>query len=287
MRILVACDKCKRRYDASKREVGSHFHCLCGEKLTVQAPRGHEATVVRCSSCGSPREQGVNKCGFCSADFTIHERDLHTVCPACLTRVSDKAKFCSHCGATLAAETVAGDKSEYVCPCCGDEVSLASRRMSESQVNVLECPMCGGLWLGADAFKVLRDKAVKQTSHIDVATSGTPRMKKVAAQPSVRYRKCIICGHMMHRRQYGRGSGVVIDTCRQHGIWFDDGELQQVLEWVRLGGRADRPIVPGVGKERPQKKPATVRSASVPRKSRDFLDNLFDGLFVGLDNLFD
>jgi len=30
--------------------------------------------------------------------------------------------------------------------------------------------------------------------------------------------------------------GVIIDRCRQHGIWFDDEELQRILQWIREGG---------------------------------------------------
>ncbi len=88
MRVIVACGECKRQYDASGKSPGDHFHCHCGAKLTVQQPQGHDASVVRCSSCGAPREGREAECGHCRADFTIHERDLHTVCPNCLARVS-------------------------------------------------------------------------------------------------------------------------------------------------------------------------------------------------------
>ena len=40
----------------------------------------------------------------------------------------------------------------------------------------------------------------------------------------------------MHRRNYGRRSGVLVDTCRSHGIWFDPEELEAVLRWIRSGG---------------------------------------------------
>ena len=40
----------------------------------------------------------------------------------------------------------------------------------------------------------------------------------------------------MHRRNFGRKSGVVVDTCGAHGVWFDAGELDGVLAWLRAGG---------------------------------------------------
>ncbi len=291
MRVLVACQDCKRKYDATKREIGSRFRCLCGELLTVQPPQGHESTVIRCSSCGSPREQGINKCSFCDADFTIHERDLNTVCPECLTRVSDKARYCVHCGVQLSAEMIAGEITEAHCPCCDDEVKLAARQFSKSRVSVLECPHCGGLWLGISSFKTLRDRVAREPSQQEVAEEGPPRLQAAPQKGKTRYRKCIVCDHLMHRRQYGKGSGVIIDTCRDHGIWFDDGELQQVIEWIRLGGRTDRPIEPESGKQQTPSSVASAqwdaRRASRSRAPRDFLDSVFDGVLSHFGGLFD
>jgi Zn-finger nucleic acid-binding protein len=41
---------------------------------------------------------------------------------------------------------------------------------------------------------------------------------------------------MMARRNYARRSGVIVDSCHQHGIWFDAGELHALLQWIRRGG---------------------------------------------------
>jgi hypothetical protein len=35
---------------------------------------------------------------------------------------------------------------------------------------------------------------------------------------------------------FGKRSGVVVDACRDHGTWFDAGELAAVLDFVRAGG---------------------------------------------------
>ena len=40
----------------------------------------------------------------------------------------------------------------------------------------------------------------------------------------------------MNRRNYGKRSGVIVDVCRAHGVWFDNEELTRVLEFVRAGG---------------------------------------------------
>jgi Zn-finger nucleic acid-binding protein len=43
----------------------------------------------------------------------------------------------------------------------------------------------------------------------------------------------------MHRRNYGRRSGVLIDLCGEHGVWFDMKELDRIIHWVKAGGLGD------------------------------------------------
>ena len=40
----------------------------------------------------------------------------------------------------------------------------------------------------------------------------------------------------MNRTNYGRMSGIIIDVCADHGIWFDAHELDTILRWVKEGG---------------------------------------------------
>jgi Zn-finger nucleic acid-binding protein len=235
MRLIVACPECKRQYDARGIEPGRRFRCHCGGTITVRQPQGHEAAVVRCASCGAPRASGQRACTHCGADFTIHEQDLHTVCPNCLARVSDRARFCHHCATALTPEMIAGEESEYACPVCGRERLLVSRRLSGEQVSVLECEVCAGLWLGLDAFRAM-------LSQQEVRSGNAPRgiLAASSQQTGPRYRACVICGQLMVRRNLGRGgSGVIVDVCGQHGIWFDADELAQLMTWVRAGGRED------------------------------------------------
>jgi Zn-finger nucleic acid-binding protein len=47
----------------------------------------------------------------------------------------------------------------------------------------------------------------------------------------------------MTRTNFAGHSGIVVDVCREHGTWFDRGELGSALEFVRAGGlerEADR-----------------------------------------------
>ena len=69
MRLLVACPECQRQYDASRRRVGSRFRCHCGAMVEVNQPQGHDARVVRCSSCGAARHEHSPSCPYCGSDL--------------------------------------------------------------------------------------------------------------------------------------------------------------------------------------------------------------------------
>lgn len=230
MRLIVACPQCQRQYDASGKRPGDRFRCRCGAAVTVQEPQGHDADVVRCVSCGATREQNASRCDHCGADFTVHEQDLHTVCPNCLARVSDRARYCHHCAAVLIAEAVAGDESALGCPVCGKDWHLTSRRVRDTQIQVLECQKCGGFWIGLETFDRLLDREAQQPQ--SAAPPSGPPLEPPTRTP---YRPCAVCGQLMVRRNFGRTSGVIVDLCGSHGIWFDAQELAHVLRWIRSG----------------------------------------------------
>jgi Zn-finger nucleic acid-binding protein len=58
----------------------------------------------------------------------------------------------------------------------------------------------------------------------------------MALDDAVVYRPCPRCQERMHRRNFGRYSGIVVDECSTCGTYFDAGELAGVLAFVRGGG---------------------------------------------------
>jgi Zn-finger nucleic acid-binding protein len=52
------------------------------------------------------------------------------------------------------------------------------------------------------------------------------------------YIKCPRCRGVMNRRQYATGARVVVDICREHGVWFDTAELRAVAAFAEAGGLA-------------------------------------------------
>jgi hypothetical protein len=293
MRLFVACPDCDRKYKVAANKLGKRFRCHCGQVLEVRESEGHEAAVIRCSSCGSAREKGRNRCGYCDADFTIRERDLHTVCPKCLARVSDKAKYCQHCATKLTGEHVAEDFSKLACPLCGPERLLSNRRMGYEQVSVLECSICAGLWMGTEAFGRLRERVLSETAQKRALLRHKPQPSQLRQHVGPTYRPCIYCGKMMHRQQYARRSGVIIDVCGEHGIWFDAQEFQQILDWTACGGIRKKELKPKSRVSDPPttKPPRRLDGVGEPKTNTraddyDCVDVIVDGLLKSVATFF-
>ncbi len=211
--------------------MGSRFRCHCGAVCVVEAPKGHNARVVRCASCGGAREKGELDCAFCGAGFTLLDRDLHTVCPGCLARVSDKAKFCHHCGEGLGGADSLIRHTALNCPVCENE-KLQHRCIGAQSLSITECGRCAGMYLGQDVFRTLAQTAIEKGQ----APSGHNSPSPIQPQQGPMYRRCPECAQHMNRQNYGRVSGVIVDICRQHGYWFDAHELDTILYWLRQGG---------------------------------------------------
>jgi len=100
--------------------------------------------------------------------------------------------------------------------------------------NILECPDCLGLWLDVFAFEKIcadREQQAAVLGAASLATSPhTPPHEKVSYIP------CPQCKQLMNRANFARCSGVIIDVCKKHGIWFDRDELSKIIEFIRDGG---------------------------------------------------
>lgn len=98
-----------------------------------------------------------------------------------------------------------------------------------------QCPSCGGYWLTTEVFTTLcLDREARGTL---ASTFGTLPSKEGSLRASdVHYRRCAACQKMMNRVNFGRVSGIVIDLCKGHGVWFDPGELRSILAFVSNGG---------------------------------------------------
>lgn len=157
-------------------------------------------------------------------------------CSSCTALVSAGASFCSQCGDPLAAAD-AGEAGA-ACPGCAGGAMVAWRLQPTARqpqgYAVHGCRRCGGVWVDRATLDAMLESASQQGAGDGSAPS--VQRRALSMQPKVVYRACTVCGHTMHRRNFARISGVIVDECRMHGTFFDAGELEDVLTFVRSGG---------------------------------------------------
>src|SRR5262249_895250 len=127
-------------------------------------------------------------------------------------------------------------------------------------------PGCAGLWLGLKTLDRILELESRRAGPIVLSQPRRP------PTDSKRYRPCAVCQDLMPRRNFGNGqSGVVVDVCGFHGIWFDVDEFTQLLNWVRgTGGRvALQELSALVGSKEKQQS---------PWKDDDWASHVSDGL---------
>ena len=94
----------------------------------------------------------------------------------------------------------------------------------------LDCTTCKGIFLD----KVTIDKlGTEEGRDIRIAF---PKRDRVREDGPVRYIECPQCRRLMNRTVFARVSGVIVDVCKDHGVWFDVGEINAVVEFVEKGG---------------------------------------------------
>lgn len=181
-----------------------------------------DAATLHCPACGAAAPAGASSCPFCRARLAT------VACPSCFGLVFVGSRHCAHCGARTQAPAAREDR-ELSCPRgCG-----ALRRMTLGGAELHECPRCAGLWVDEPTF----DRLCAERER-DAGVRAAPREDARVRVPveRVRYARCPSCARTMNRVNFARSSGVVVDECRGHGVWFDEDELRRVVEFVRSGG---------------------------------------------------
>jgi Zn-finger nucleic acid-binding protein len=127
-----------------------------------------------------------------------------------------------------------------------------------------QCHRCGGLWLPLHLFeRITADREAR--GEVLGALPGAAAKGEVF-EAAVRYRPCPQCGNLMNRTNYGRISGVILDACKQHGLWFDQDELRRVLAFIEAGG-LDRSRVRQIQELDDKKRQAAVSLPTTPEWS--------------------
>lgn len=150
-------------------------------------------------------------------------------CPKCFGLMFVGAKFCDHCGAIAAPVEVSLNEEGGDCPRC--RISLESNTIGSTSLR--SCAKCDGLWLEVAAFEsICADRECQSAvlGFLDKRTLRGPALTKINYVP------CPDCGQLMNRNNFARASGIIVDICKQHGVWFDADELPSIIGFIQKGG---------------------------------------------------
>jgi Zn-finger nucleic acid-binding protein len=139
------------------------------------------------------------------------------------------SKHCPRCGAAADRQSTAVTAGK-LCPRCRTEMQV----VSVGTQKVLECSSCLGLWLTPDAFEKI---CADQEEHSAIlGTASMASVDRTILESKVNYVPCPECSQLMNRANFARCSGVIIDLCKRHGIWFDRNEISRIVEFINSGG---------------------------------------------------
>lgn len=73
----------------------------------------------------------------------------------------------------------------------------------------------------------------------------------------------------MNRSNFARSSGVIVDLCKLHGVWFDAEELPKIIDFIDGGGlaRAREKEKITIADQRAQLRDEQLRTVAIERRS--------------------
>jgi Zn-finger nucleic acid-binding protein len=175
-------------------------------------------------------------CEFCRTALSL------VACPRCFGRLFAGARHCQHCGAKVEVPARPGpaegpEPGPRKCPRCTAVAAPALTAHLVGETLLDECRHCGGVWIDSAAFEhVVLERDRQAALHQLLAVPALTDSSRPGWQQPVTYLHCPDCNELMMRQNFGKCSGVIVDVCRPHGIWFDRDELGAVLDFVMQGG---------------------------------------------------
>ncbi|HTY21750.1 MAG TPA: zinc ribbon domain-containing protein [Desulfomonilaceae bacterium] len=184
--------------------------------------------VLHCPSCGAPVRREAARCDYCNAalDFSLKGKTVN--CPNCFAANPADARFCVRCARPITGlvddEKIMEDR---LCPRC--EVPMRGKKIGE--FSLVGCDRCAGVFVPHDIFEMMQEKRDSV-----VFSTTAPGKGEVAPQSNAAYVRCPVCRQIINRINFARISGVLVDVCKEHGIWFDGGEIEKIMDFIAHGG---------------------------------------------------
>jgi Zn-finger nucleic acid-binding protein len=110
-----------------------------------------------------------------------------------------------------------------ICPVCKSAMVI----VEYSDIELDYCTGCKGVWFDSGELELLLEAAEVEDYRVFLDEI----IDKPEAATGEKKRKCPICNAKMRKACIDDDNQVLIDICRyEHGIWFDNQELQHLLK---------------------------------------------------------
>jgi len=111
------------------------------------------------------------------------------------------------------------------CPVCKNEPMIV---LELNEVEIDYCLNCKGIWLDAGELELLLGSSTETEEFLNSFN--------IDDQTKERKLKCPICNKKMEKTLVIGDKKVRIDKCKaNHGIWFESGELEDILKMASFG----------------------------------------------------
>jgi Zn-finger nucleic acid-binding protein len=118
-----------------------------------------------------------------------------------------------------------------ICPVCKSGMIVIEYR----DIELDYCTDCKGVWFDSGELELMLK--AHQVEGIE------PFLENITNSPdtpsSEKKRKCPICNRRMRKKTIGESPRLLIDMCGEgHGLWFDGGEIAQLIRQLVGEGEA-------------------------------------------------
>ncbi|MSM38914.1 MAG: hypothetical protein GJT30_04735 [Geobacter sp.] len=167
--------------------------------------------MANCTNCSAPLPSNSILCNYCGSRNDIDLKGVHYY----TTHAAESERICPRCAITL--KTI--------------DLKIGGRFLIE------RCDQCLGLFFDPGELEAVLQASVANVFTIDRGRLESLNATKRSGDYGVSYIKCPVCATIMNRVNFGAKSGVIVDRCKEHGIWLDGGELRHLCEWTKAGGK--------------------------------------------------
>ncbi len=109
-----------------------------------------------------------------------------------------------------------------ICPVCKGDMIVVEYH----NIELDYCTGCKGVWFDCGELELLLDSPGLAEAKLFLDNI----LNSPGTISSEKKRRCPICGHRTTKTTIAQQPKILIDMCRDgHGLWFDGGELTQVI----------------------------------------------------------